>query len=484
VISVVLLLILSSILLLLLSFGVIALVKKGQMLWFLLFLLVYLAIYQTFQILLFDLFGNSIVLTVNKLFKESLVILLVLLWVFSRKDFFGIRPRWRQSDYLMLLFLLVPFVFVILPIGPSSFVNKAVYFKGILMLGLMYFLGRVMVLDKHQITILLNSVLIIAVSAFCVTIIEKLSNTHFQSLIPYEAYQIQVNKSDPTGNYGLTWTFEAASGDKRFAAFFSNPLEMASVMMLSGALALYLWLCEKNKVRRYIYGVAFGCTVLTLLISFSRASFVGFILLMFFAAYLLGYWRILVATATIVVFFFVGLFFFGGQDLQYFIIDTLTFTESSSAGHVIEWVKALESIVENPLGIGLGTSGNSGGVESDLQVGGENQFLIFGVQMGVLYMVIYMALLVSVIRSSIKAFKGSFDHVHTIIPFVAATFKFAFILPLMTSNAEIYLFPAFFSWWAVGFAVSLQNHNLRYSKNRIRLSNRNDKFSGGGILNY
>lgn len=433
------------------------LIRQVNIFGFLLFMFVYLSVYMTIQILLFDFFGNSFILTINKLVKESIIIFVLLLWVVSRKNLFSFIPQWKVPDYLMFIFLIVPALFMIFPIGPATFINKAVYFKGILMLGFMYFLGRVMILDHRQIKTLFHTLLLVAICGFFVTLVEKLTNTHFQSLIPYEAYQIQVDDSEPTGNYGLTWTFEAASGRKRYAAFFSNPLEMASFMILCGAVALYLWFNEVNRFRKSFYSMIFIFTVLILFISFSRSSFAGFILMLFLAAFLMGYWRIILGTLIIGISFFVILFTFGQEELRYFIIDTLTFSESSSASHVIEWVSGINSMIENPFGIGLATSGGAGGVDPDLQIGGENQFIIFGVQMGVLYMMLYIALLVSSIYTSFRAFRKCRSGTTASIPFVAGAFKFAFLIPLMTSNAEIFLLVAYLSWWMVGQSVSINS---------------------------
>ena len=78
------------------------------------------------------------------------------------------------------------------------------------------------------------------------------------------------------------------------------------------------------------------------------------------------------------------IFYFSSEEFQFLIIDTLTFTNTSSLGHLIEWLEGLISIYENPFGIGLAMSGNAGGVDQSMKVGGENQFLIFGVQMGLI----------------------------------------------------------------------------------------------------
>ena len=46
---------------------------------------------------------------------------------------------------------------------------------------------------------------------------------------------------------------------------------------------------------------------------------------------------------------FLLLFYFGGEELQYLIIDTLKFENTSSLGHLIEWIEGILSILENPL---------------------------------------------------------------------------------------------------------------------------------------
>ena len=79
--------------------------------------------------------------------------------------------------------------------------------------------------------------------------------------------------------------------------------------------------------------------------------------------------------------------------MYFFVLDTLTFENASSLGHLIEWLEAVESIIDSPEGIGLAMSGNGNSVANINRVGGENQFLIFGVQMGLLGLALYISLL-------------------------------------------------------------------------------------------
>ncbi|MEQ8530551.1 MAG: O-antigen ligase domain-containing protein, partial [Imperialibacter sp.] len=135
--------------------------------------------------------------------------------------------------------------------------------------------------------------------------------------------------------------------------------------------------------------------------------------------------------------------------------DTITFQNSSSIGHLIEWFQGIESMIANPQGIGLAMSGNASSVDDAVKVGGENQFIIFGVQLGVFGLFLYCLLLFLSVKYSLKAYRISRNSEDAVIPFVAASVKVGLLLPLFTSNAEIFLYIAFVSWWMVGLSVSI-----------------------------
>src|SRR5690606_26360836 len=89
--------------------------------------------------------------------------------------------------------------------------------------------------------------------------------------------------------------------------------------------------------------------------------------------------------------YFTFFMIFMNPDLYEFIYETLTFTNPSSIGHVLAWIEGIEAIVANPLGLGLGESGRVAVSASDT-TGGENQYIIIGVQMGVINMFLYLAI--------------------------------------------------------------------------------------------
>jgi hypothetical protein len=134
-------------------------------------------------------------------------------------------------------------------------------------------------------------------------------------------------------------------------------------------------------------------------------------------------------------------------------LDTLTFENSSSVGHVLEWVVALESMVANPLGIGLAMSGNAGSVSDALRVGGENQFLIYGVQLGWVGMFFYVLALASGVILSLRVFYSTPNVYTARLAFVGAVTKVGLFLPLFTANAEMYTYVTWISWWMIGYTV-------------------------------
>ena len=417
------------------------------------FLCVFLPFYVTLQALTYQQTGSPLLVSLITYLKEIMVFITLLSWLLYRKNVFTNPIRLQTTDYLFLALLGYALFYVFLPIGGVSFLNKLLYYKNVLMLGLMYFLGRLMVLESYQVMSILKIILSVTVLAFLLNLFEKSIDTHFQTFIGYANLYQDINGIEPAGVHGLTYTFGAESGAKRFAAFFASPLALAAAMLISFSTAFFLFLNSKTEMSRYKYGILILISIACLLFAYSRSSLVGLFLIIFFTAIILRYYKLILYGVLVVGLFFGSIFIFAGDGLRYFVIDTLSLADASSLGHVVEWLEGINSIVSNPLGIGLGTSGNAGGVNEELKIGGENQFIIFGVQLGVPFLILYIALIYSSIRSSVKSYNLNTNVYDKAIPFIAATFKFAFILSLMTSNAETYLSVAYISWWMVGYSV-------------------------------
>jgi len=194
--------------------------------------------------------------------------------------------------------------------------------------------------------------------------------------------------------------------------------------------------------------------------SYSRGAIIASGIIVFFTLFLEKKYHLIRVVSVLVIMVIIYIPFFSSKELQYFILDTLNFQNTSSFGHLLEWLEGVSSMIQNPMGIGLAMSGNANGVDQTLKIGGENQFLIYGVQMGFLGLLIYVSMLIKAVKNSLKVFKlSSKQHIKS-ISYVAAATKIGLLIPLFTANAELYLFVAFLSWFLIGFIESYYLKNI------------------------
>jgi len=429
-------------------------IVKGKWTYFIFFLAAFLPIYITYLSLTYLNTRSEVLVTVFQALKDGVVgIALVVAILFQKKPAeYTFRPQ--STDWLMGSFLIIAFCFLILPIGEVPFLTKASYFKGMLLPGLAYFLGRNTVFDERELSRFFSMIFIVAILAFAVNLMEQfVLQAHIQQHTGYALYNQVINDTYPTGNFGLSWTFETQALTKRLASFFADPLELASSVLLGFAAGL-IWFLTSKREEGFPYLVVMLCSMGSLFFSSSRSAFGGFFIMLFFIAVIFKLYRLILFGFSLVIAFVIFVVFFASDDFYYFVIDTLTFQNASSVGHVVEWVIALESMIENPFGVGLAMSGNSGSVTDEVRIGGENQFLIYGVQLGFIGMFLYILILGFSISRSIRVFRLTENVMTARLAFTAAAVKTGLLFPLFTANAELFAYVNWITWWMVGYAMN------------------------------
>lgn len=426
---------------------------KGKWEYVVFFLAAYLPFHITFLSVLFQATNSKLPITLFQMTKDLVVVGSVLIFVLYRQKLFEYPFRFQLVDWLLLAFIGLSFIFLLLPLEGPSFVEKALYFKNILIPGLVFFVGRNTNFEDFEVKRLFQVIFVIAISAFAVNLFEAFIGSHLQTFTGYALFNYGIYDIEPSGNFGLSWTFETQAMTRRLASFFSDPLELASSVLLGFAAGL-IWFLTSKREEGFPYILVMLCSMGSLFFSSSRAAFGAFFIMLFFIAVIFKLYRLILFGFSLVTAFVVFVVFFASEDFYYFVIDTLTFQNASSVGHVLEWVVALESMIENPLGVGLAMSGNSGSVTDEARIGGENQFLIYGVQMGFLGMFLYIFLLGFSISQSIKVFRLTENVMTARIAFTAAAVKTGLLLPLFTANAELYAYVNWISWWMVGYAMN------------------------------
>src|SRR5690554_806831 len=431
-------------------------VLKGQWEYVIFFMCLYLPFYTSILGIVFQATDSTVAVAVFQYLKELFLLLGLASFILYQRDFFGYGFKLNLVDKLLLAFLSLAVIYLFLPLGEAAFINKLLYLKNTLLMGAFYFLGRNTFLRETQVSLLFKGIMSIAILAFGLNILEKLLGTHFQQFTGYALFNYAVNGIEPSGNYGLTWTFETQTTGMRLASFFSDPLELASSCLMAFSVGL-IWYLTTKRENGGLYVLVMVAAVGSLFFSSSRAAFMAFFIMVFFIAVVFRLYRLLFLGASIFGLLVIYILFFASDDLYYFVYDTLTFQNESSIGHVLAWVIGLESMISNPFGIGLAMSGNVGSVEEDVRVGGEDQFLISGVRLGFIGMIIYIAILAFGIIKSLKVFRKSPNLNNARIAFVAAVTKFGLLLPLFTANAELYLYVSLLTWWMLGYSMKEYN---------------------------
>jgi hypothetical protein len=438
---------------------------KGRWQYFIFFLAAFLPFYITSLSVIYRATGSPELTGVFQVLKEVVVLVAVLVFIVYQRTIFDYPFRLRSTDWLMLGLLSLAFLFLLLPIGEASFINRALYFKSMLIPGFVYFLGRNTHFNDREFHRLFRIIFVLTIAGFLVNCVESfVLDAHLQQFSGYALYNLHINGIDPTGNFGLTWTFETLAVTKRLAGFFSDPLELASSVLMGFSAGL-IWFLTSKKEHSWPYLIVMACAMGSMVFASSRASFAAFFVMLGFIALVFQLYRLIGLGVGMFLLFVIYVVFFASEDFYYFVVDTLRFEDPSSAGHVVEWLLALDSMVANPQGIGLAMSGNFGSVTDDLRVGGENQFLIYGVQLGWLGMLFYIGTLFTGVHLSISAFRHSDSLYAARIAFVGATVKMGLLLPLFTANVEIYTYVSWLSWWMIGYGVNEYSRMKQQKRN-------------------
>ena len=348
-------------------------------------------------------------------------------------------------------------MYALLPIGTYTFFERLLALKSLSFFPLVYFTGRLLLKDAIHLQQIYTLIAILTLVVGGVLLIEVLTYTHIQSISGYAGFNEHFFDQDPSGTYGLTWTFEIENGMKRFASLFSTPLELAAASLISLSAVAAMVTTSDNKIKLNAF------TTLTLVasmfcISFalSRASLVSYGIMLYVYALLTKKKLLLqiIHTAALAVGGVLLLISFN-NDFVDFIINSITFTNASSIGHLIEWANGFESMVKDPLGIGLGNAGRISGF-SGYNVGGENQFIIIGVQTGIITAGIYIAMYIMVMRKSLQLFKTQTGKIRRLALFIFLI-KVGMLIPLFTSEAESYIYISYITWILTGLLMSMSS---------------------------
>jgi len=434
-------------------------VIKGYRQGVLVFLIFGLSMYTTAMSVAF-LLGLKDLIPIFQYFKEVLIISLFILNVVTLRYI----PRLHLIDYAILAFLAYTLLYAILPIGEESFFNRLLALKSTSFFVVVYFTGRLMDIREIYISRYFNYIVLLTIAAGFVLAGEVIFHQHLQTITGFADYVYYFFNFEPGGDYGLSWTFQSEGGYPRFASFFANPLEHASATLLALSVIIALFTRDDNRFKPSGMGwLALAASLLSIIFALSRAPFVSYFVVIYVYAlvtkkkYITHVVHAALGIAFIYVIYLFTRFQQSNTGITEVIVNTIDFSNPSSVGHVLEWMEGLMSMVEKPFGLGLGTSGRVAGSLGD-NVGGENQYIIIGVQAGIVALFLYLSVYIMLIKTSFKwlrVLKGKERKVCMAVFLM----KIAFFIPLLTSEVESSSYISYVNWFLSGLLISIIMHS-------------------------
>ena len=430
-------------------------VFKGNTQGFLVYVIFGLSLYTTALAIVFN-FGYRNFLPILQSFKEVLVAIVFIgsLWNLKRK------LRFHFVDYAVAAFFCYTLLYAVLPIGEQGLANRLIAFKTTSFFSLVYASARLIDPKTIFISKYFHYILLLAIFTAVILVYEVRGDQHLQSVIGLADYNYYVFNLDPSGNYGLSWTFESQGGFKRFASIFASPLEHAGATLIALAVIAGVYTKENYKFRPDLLGwIALGATLLSIVFAISRSAFISYCIIIYFYSIVThkkSFLRLIHFSIAATITYFI--YYLTQEDrydelVQDVIIDTLNFSHPSSVGHVLEWVQGIMSIYSNPFGIGMGSSGRIGGSLGE-NIGGENQYIIIGVQAGVIALLLYLSIYVSLIANAKKWYR-KLTRKEKQLALALLLIKIGFIIPSMTSETESSVYISYVTWFLSGIFISI-----------------------------
>ena len=408
-------------------------------------------------------YGFLSIVNLIKYFRELSILLPFCFLVLKYRNSF----KMYYLDWIVLLLFAYCFCYVFLPIGKLTFIEKLTVFKSYGLFGLLYFIGRLLPISERVLKNIFYGILILTAIAVAVQLMEIFFNRHLQTITGFASYNQKVNLLYPSGSYGLTWTFENDIGTKRFASFFNDPLDFAISLLLALCLALS-WISfeTSSPIHSKWKWLLVALFSFALFRTYSRGSIVGFAIVLYVYSILTKRTYLLKAFYFSIIIFGLYLTFFTKNVFRNYLIDSISFSESSSLGHLLMWISGIDVMIEHPFGLGLGSSGIYSFGDGQ-GVGGENQLIFMGVQTGIISMLLYLVIYIMIWKAIAQNWKNC-EGTFKIIAFAMLLMRIGFLIPMMTSYFDSFLYVNYLSWILSGILIT---HFLKGSPKASVLEN-------------
>lgn len=347
--------------------------------------------------------------------KESLIAALVALAAFRTVLGRGHRTPVQWLDVAVFGLALVALLYLVgagswfgleLPVGARLLgLRDAVYFS------LLYFVGRAtpeVVRDER----VLKALFVVGVITSGVAVLERLFVTpemlvllgtaqYFQQFLGVtlvtagNAYGLPINYWVIIGSHEVMRAGSTYLSSQGFAVPFLIIMPAATVWLLSTRRGATAW-------------VGYTLLWVGLLLTITRMSIVVCLLQVLAIAAWRRRWEFITAVGMALVVSF-GCAMLLVPDLATYVWDTLTWQSSSSLTHLDDWIEGIGNALRYPLGAGLGVADQTALRFGLDPLAGDNQYLKYAVELGVLGLGLHVATLAAAVGAGVKGLRDSKD---------------------------------------------------------------------------
>ena len=222
--------------------------------------------------------------------------------------------------------------------------------------------------------------------------------SYFQNFLGVSAFTVGNDYGLPL-NY---WTMIGGSLFRRAGSVYLSGQGFAVPFILFFPMATAWVFLRENRSRALIAAYAVVCTGLVLTLTRMTILVALIQLVLFVSLIRRPEWAVAgVAVATVVF----AAAFVSIPGFPTFVWHTLSWQEGSSISHVNDWTQGLAILAENPWGSGLGTADQTAVRAGLKHLTGDNLYLKYGVEMGVLGLTLLILSLVSIAGSAMRLFR-------------------------------------------------------------------------------
>ena len=395
--------------------------------------------------------------------KETLIALLFGIAILRTVTGRGVRPFIAWLDLAVGGLFVISLIYL-LAVNPFSgreipFLAQAYGFRDSVFFALLYFVGRTapeIAKDSRA----LRRLYLVAVLTSVIAILERIlvppetlvllgAASYFQDFLGVAAYT-QSNEFGLPNNY---WTMIGGAAIRRVGSTYlsSQGFAVPFLLLMPAATLFALVLVRRHKVMA-IFGYAILWTAL--LLSVTRMTIMACIIQLVLLAAMLRRWRWIAGLGVAsVVAFVAALVMVPG--LAAFILETLTFTTSSSSTHLASWGSGLSAMVRYPLGLGLGTADQTATRFGLEWITGDNQYLKYGVEIGWVGMLTHILILIGIASYSIKVFYTSTNKTSRMYGALVLATTVGIAINSVTAVVNNSMVLAYLYFWLAGSIVTI-----------------------------